>query len=231
MRRNLIVIVWILGSLLASWLGMYISAQCLLSTLKGLNRREHLELIFAVANFVSWSGMLIVPGLFTVLAVKGRLPGTRQSGEPPPAPAHWPRFLWSAGSVALFAIACMLPACRLIDGTMNFGSGTRYTESDIWGYPALILGFFHLSWWANPLWALANLLLLLRRYRIALWCALGAVILASSVWVYPLLPGEFINKIEQVYIGAYYWWASMVVLLVGSLLHWWRFHKAQATRR
>lgn len=229
MRQKIIGIAWIVGSLLVWWLGMAICARNLLSTIDELYNYEQTIRVVGYINLVRGSGTLIVLSLVTFLVLTGQLPGTRKRGKPPYKYSFLSRFYWSAGSMTLFVFACMLPACQEIATCITGGEGTQYKKCDIWGYMALVIGLTYLPWWANPFWVLGNLLLLLRRYRLAAWFALGAVILASSVWVYPFLPGKYLGRIERLYIGANLWWASTVVLLAGSLLNLWRIHKAEAT--
>jgi hypothetical protein len=142
----------------------------------------------------------------------------------PPKPSLWPGRLATLGaSCLLFIIACCLPCLYTLDSNMKhdamFGIGILLT-----GWSGVFVGIF--AWFANPLLFLAWLLILCRLWRTAALMTLLAMLLASQTFTifFRTLPADEgdVNHytIQSFGIGFYFWVASLLIALVGSLLLW-----------
>lgn len=134
-------------------------------------------------------------------------------------------------SIALFVLACALPALqvRVVPNYFNLPASVEQKR----GLFLLITGLFALL---SGVWAgLGNLALaccwvalLRRRWRVALVFALLALLAAGdllrvggrSVRYGVMLRGSVDNVIERPLIGCYLWLASMTVAGGGALLCW-----------
>ncbi|HEV7508478.1 MAG TPA: hypothetical protein VGS07_26595 [Thermoanaerobaculia bacterium] len=131
-----------------------------------------------------------------------------------------------APSVGCFVVACATPAL-VLDGkehTVMFGA-----QALIEGPLAVFIG--QLSWFANPLWLLAALLVLLSRFKGAATVSLLAFAVANHAWALfgREIPGDEGNVtklyLTSFHIGFYLWLLSFLILAAGAAVA--RFKTAQ----
>jgi hypothetical protein len=125
-----------------------------------------------------------------------------------------------ATSLFLYAVACALPCLEY---------ETFAGEREIWyGYAILLEGWMailvgQVAWLANPLWLLAMLFFVFRRWSLALTCALGGLLLAGSALLLfrqnvVLDIGGGIIPQQRPLIGVPVWLLSQLVLFIGAVL-------------
>ena len=135
-------------------------------------------------------------------------------------------------SAALFVVACTQPALDL-RGVPATGVATPpgvFAPRAWTGLDLLLGGWAGLAaaepaWLANPLLILAWLALGLRRWRVALALAVGALALAASALTRETITVLAAQEttpflVEQVRLGAYFWLASVGVATLGSAVGW-----------
>jgi hypothetical protein len=128
------------------------------------------------------------------------------------------RHLVLASAMALYGLACALPA---LEGA-GHGVCTGFSDRPAGTYPglgALLLGWippYTVSWFANPLFFVAWILLAVRRFRVASW--FGGAATLSAVTTIGFIP---LGKFSHLLPGFVLWQAAMIALLVGaaSLAH------------
>ena len=123
------------------------------------------------------------------------------------------RQLVLAGAMALYALACALPALEGAGQSVCTGFSDR-PAGTYPGFGALLLGWippYTISWLANPLFFIASILLVVQRFRGASWFGGAATILAfTTIGFVPL------GKFSHLLPGYVLWQAAMIALLVGA---------------
>lgn len=122
-------------------------------------------------------------------------------------------------SIAIYALACALPAATLVgeDVTVQRGLGLA-----LLGWLAVTLGQY--GWFANLFWIVGMLLALFRRYLgAAITVACGMLLALQTLTILgrevPLDTSGSNNAIvQQLNSGFYLWLLSMLVLVAGALL-------------
>ncbi len=125
-----------------------------------------------------------------------------------------------ATSLFLYAVACALPCLEY---------ETFAGEREIWfGYSILLQGWMailvgQVAWLANPVWLLAMLFFVFRRWSLAITASLGGLLLAGSALL--LFRQNVVLNIEggiipqqRPLIGVAVWLLSQVVLFSGAVL-------------
>jgi hypothetical protein len=135
------------------------------------------------------------------------------------APSREARVAVAGLSVGLFLAACAAPALELIGREHTFLSGGAALFQ---GPLALLIG--QLAWCANPLWAVAVVLLLVRRLNGAASFAIAALVVANQTWTLfgTEIPGDE-GGVTKYYLkslqpGFYLWLLSFAALAVGALV-------------
>jgi hypothetical protein len=89
------------------------------------------------------------------------------------------------------------------------------------GFVCLLFGFSYLAWFANPLFLVSIILLLLNRSGMALATSTVSLILAGTTFLIQKAPFNEAGHMANVVgygPGFYFWIASMSVILLTSLL-------------
>jgi hypothetical protein len=125
----------------------------------------------------------------------------------------WKSYPWLQISLVSYLVACCVPALELT--TTSPENLIPVAHAKMWGFQLLLRGFMGvftgtIGWFANPLWAVALLLVFFKRLKAALFVSLLSVAIALSsitvigrdlaVWesdpyhqrVSALLPGFFV---------------------------------------
>lgn len=116
---------------------------------------------------------------------------------------------WVLVSVAIYALACMLPAIVIFGGAI---SGWACLSSMMYG---------HLSWWANPTYFVAVIASLLNGSRIAVIFAIVAALLAMSLELIGFYGHGVLNTMEELLPGCHMWIASLQLLACHELWRQW----------
>ena len=125
---------------------------------------------------------------------------------------------WVLVSVAMYAIACVLPAMPpVFDG-----------DNPIRGYVCLITlsdPIVHVyafpCWWANPIYFVAVIASLLNRPRIAVVFAVVAALLAMNFELMCFYSQGFSNAMKELLPGCLMWIASLQLLACHELWRQW----------
>lgn len=133
-----------------------------------------------------------------------------------------------ATSLFLYLAACVLPC-------LEFDTATG--DHEVWyGFSLLLQGWMAVlvgqtAWMANPLWLLAMIFFVLRRWTISITCSLAGIFLAGITFllfrqkVATDLDGVII-PLQQPKIGVYVWLLSLLVIFGGALFMRHRQHTA-----
>ncbi|RKH44519.1 hypothetical protein D7V93_36145 [Corallococcus llansteffanensis] len=144
------------------------------------------------------------------------------------------RVLAAVVASVFFIIACATPAMRV--ATVGY-QGTPGHEKDMSGFELLLNGWMgawsmNFGWYANPLFAIALLLLLVGADRKALWVGTFAALvgLSSLTWFVQPLPSGSTSLAKLVYpsMGFVCWMLSLSSVPLTALELSSR-HKASAT--
>lgn len=131
----------------------------------------------------------------------------------------WGRLLLIGASLAVYALACALPAATLVGDTNQVERGY---ELALLGWLAILIGQF--GWFANLFWATSLVLELLRLHLAAcITAALGFLIALQTLTIFGVsIPmdegGVNHSRVQQLDAGFYIWLLSMLVIVVGALV-------------
>ena len=120
--------------------------------------------------------------------------------------------------VAGIVLAAVLFLSSLGFNTLILSQGD---SSFLIGFVCLLFGFSYVAWFANPLFLLSVVLLLLNRSGMALATSAASVILATTTFLIHKAPFNEAGHMADVVgygPGFYLWIASMFVIFVTSVL-------------
>ncbi len=116
---------------------------------------------------------------------------------------------WVLVSVAMYALACMLPATMIFHATIP-------------GYVCLTLMMYSFPpWWANPTYFVAVIASLMNRSRIAVIFAIVAALLAMSLELMGFYVQGVSRTMEELLPGGLLWIASLQLLACHELWRQW----------
>jgi hypothetical protein len=98
----------------------------------------------------------------------------------------WKSYQWLQISLWLILVACCLPALELT--TTSGPQQTPVAHNTMWGFQILLRGYFGIfngiiAWFANPLWALALLLVSFKRLKATLAVSLASLVIALTTFL------------------------------------------------
>ncbi|MBC8116652.1 MAG: hypothetical protein H7062_19840 [Candidatus Saccharimonas sp.] len=118
---------------------------------------------------------------------------------------------WVFVSVAMYALACVLPAMPPIFSDDPIPGWVCLT-SMMYGYP---------PWWANPTYFVAVIASLMNRSRIAVIFAVAAALLAMSLELIGFYDHGMLNTMKDLLPGCLMWIASLQLLACFELWRQW----------
>jgi len=134
----------------------------------------------------------------------------------------WKSYPWLRISLLLYVIACCSPALELTLTTTRQNL-TPVTHETLWGVQLLLRGFMGIffgiiAWFANPLWAVALLLVSFKWVKTALAVSLGSLVIAFTtflaigkdlaVWESDI----YHQRLSALLPGCFLWMASLAVV-------------------
>lgn len=118
---------------------------------------------------------------------------------------------WVFASVAIYALACLLPAVPPIFG-----------DNPLPGWFCVAVLFYtFLPWWANPTYYIAVIASLLNRARIAVVFAIVAALLAVSYELMGFYEKGVASAMKELLPGCLLWIASLQLLACHELWRQW----------
>jgi hypothetical protein len=134
----------------------------------------------------------------------------------------WKSYPWLRISLLLYVIACCSPALELTLTTTRQNL-TPVTHETLWGVQLLLRGFMGIffgiiAWFANPLWAVALLLVSFKWVKTALAVSLVSLVIAFTtflaigkdlaVWESDI----YHQRLSALLPGCFLWMASLAVV-------------------
>ncbi len=126
---------------------------------------------------------------------------------------------WVFVSVAMYALACVLPAMTIFHDPIP---GWVCLTSMLYGYP---------PWWANPTYFVAVIASLLNRTRVAVVFAVVAALLAVSYEFIGFYEQGVTSTMKELLPGCLFWIASLQLLACQELWRQWLDWRRRASER
>lgn len=134
----------------------------------------------------------------------------------------WKSYPWLRISLLVYVLACCCPALEMATTTTREPL-TPVTYQTMWGFQLLMMGYMGIaygiiSWFANPLWGVALLLVLLKWMKAALAVSLASVVISlTSFWVigkdlYVWESDIYHQHVSAALPGCFLWMASLVLV-------------------